>query len=151
MIVIDSNALVVLILGLMDENLIEKHKRTSVYTKNDFLKLCHVIQSFENLVVLPNIWTEVDNLLNNFSGGYKRDYVLKIKELVSLTSEKYLKTNVATKTFIFENIGLTDALILELAKDCELLITSDSQLSDFAIANGIIVYDMKKERNKDFK
>ena len=135
----------------MDENLVEKHKRTSVYTKNDFIKLIAVIQNFENLVVLPNIWTEVDNLLNNFSGSYKRDYVLKIKELVSVTSEKYLKTKLATNTFVYENIGLTDALILELAKDCELLITSDSQLSDFAIANGILIYDMIKERNKDFK
>ena len=39
----------------MDENLVEKHKRTSVYTKNDFIKLIAVIQNFENLVVLPNI------------------------------------------------------------------------------------------------
>lgn len=89
--------------------------------------------------------------MNNFSGSYKRDYVLKIKELVSVTSEKYLKKKLATNTFVYENIGLTDALILELAKDCELLITSDSQLSDFAIANGILIYDMIKERNKDFK
>ena len=39
MIVIDTNALVVLILGLMDENLLGEHKTASVYTKDDFYKL----------------------------------------------------------------------------------------------------------------
>ena len=151
MIVIDSNALVVLILGLIDESLLGKHKTASVYTRDDFYKLLSVIQNFENLLVLPNIWTEVDNLLNNFGGNYRRNYVLKMREVVSKSSAKYLKTRFATATYLFENIGLTDALIIEISKDCDFLITSDSQLSDYATANGILVYDMIKERNKDFK
>lgn len=48
----------------------------------------------------------------------------------------------------FNDLGLTDSLILEYAKNCKLLITSDSQLSDYARANGIEVYDMVKSRNE---
>ncbi|MDF9800021.1 hypothetical protein OKW21_005284 [Catalinimonas alkaloidigena] len=61
-ILIDSNALVLLIIGLIDQNLIPKHKRTSIYRKKDFERLLNVIKDFNHLIVLPNIWTEVDNL-----------------------------------------------------------------------------------------
>lgn len=70
-ILIDSNALVLLIIGLIDQNLTSKNKRTSIYRKKDFEQLLLRIDSLENLVILPNIWTEVDNLLNSLSGRYK--------------------------------------------------------------------------------
>lgn len=151
MILIDTNSLVVLIIGLMNEDLINKHKRTSIYTKVDFNDLLTIIENLEDLVVLPNIWTEVDNLLNGFSGNYKWQYISKLREIISVTSEKYFSSKFATASEYFMEVGLTDSLILEIAKDCKFIITSDSQLSDIAIANGIIVYDMIRKRNEDFQ
>ena len=147
MIIIDTNALVVLIIGLIDPKLIKNHRRTSIYTIEDYNKLLLVIGDISRLVVLPNIWTEVDNLLNNFI-GYKYEYVVKISEIIKNTSEKYFESELATNCEAFFDLGLTDTLILECAKKCKLLITSDSKLSDYAIANGILVYDMVKERNE---
>ena len=147
MIIIDTNALVVLIIGLIDPKLIKNHRRTSIYTIEDYNKLLLVIGDIGRLVVLPNIWTEVDNLLNNFI-GYKYEYVVKISEIIKNTSEKYFESELATNCEAFFDLGLTDTLILECAKKCKLLITSDSKLSDYAIANGILVYDMVKERNE---
>lgn len=46
---------------------------------------------------------------------------------------------------------MTDSLILDEAKNCRLLITSDSILSDYAIANGIEVYDLVKVKNEKLK
>ena len=77
MILIDSNALVVLLIGLMDMSLIGVHKRASIYEEQDFNDLLFVIESFDNLVVLPNVWTEVDNLLNDFAGDHKYLYIEK--------------------------------------------------------------------------
>lgn len=135
----------------MNEDLIDTHKRTSIYTKKDYADLLYVIDKIENLIILPNIWTEVDNLLNNFSGNYKWQYVNKIREIISISSEHYYSSKFASNHDYFFNIGLTDSLILEIAKDCEFIITSDSQLSDIAIANGIKVYDMIKKRNEEFQ
>ncbi len=151
MILIDTNALIVLILGLIDENLLGKHKRASIYSKEDFYRLLNVIGDFKNLLVLPNIWTEVDNLLNNFQGNHKRVYILKIREIVSKSAEKYLETRFCLENQYFERLGLTDSTILELAKECKFIITSDSKLSDYANANGISVYDMIQKRNEDFR
>jgi rRNA-processing protein FCF1 len=150
MILIDSNALVVLIIGLVDDRLISKHKTTSIYTKKDFLQLLQVIGDFKRLMVLPNIWTEVDNLLNRFSGNYKWKYIQSIKFMIQESSEKYLESKLGIENIFFADLGLTDSLILEAGKNCEFIVTSDSKLSDYAIANGIKVYDMVKKRNIDF-
>jgi rRNA-processing protein FCF1 len=151
MVLIDSNSLIVLILGLMNPTLINKHSKTSIYDEQDFHELMYLIENVESLVVLPNIWTEVDNILNRFNGAYKDLYVKKIVETIKLTTEAYLESNRVEGSHCFYEIGLTDTLILEYAKQCQLLITSDSALSDYARANGIEVYDMKEAKNRKFR
>jgi len=152
MIVIDTNALVLLMVGLLDENLIASHKRTSLYEKVDFYHLLEAIQDFENLLVLPNVWTEVDNLLNGFKGNQKWAYLQALKALMESTTEQYLASKITLQSHTsLMALGITDTLLLEVGKDCELLITSDSKLSDYAQANGIRVYDVKKQRNERFE
>ncbi len=150
MILIDANALVVLLLGFMNPSLINTHKRTSIYEKQDYDDLVFLIGKFENLVVLPNVWTEVDNLLNNFKGDYRYLYIEKLTETVKLVSEQYIPTLGATDDPAFVDLGVTDTLLLQAAKECQLLITADSALSDYAIANNILVHDMVKNRNRRF-
>jgi rRNA-processing protein FCF1 len=151
MILIDTNALVVLLLGIIDPRLISKNKRTSIYEPEDFYDLLSVIGKLEKIVVLPNIWTEVDNLLNNITGSYKDQYVKVITETINTSSEKYLKSVSGTTNPSFFDLGLTDSLILEYSKECDFLVTSDSRLSDYAQAYGIKVYDMIKARNEKIK
>ncbi|MDF9800022.1 uncharacterized protein YaiI (UPF0178 family) [Catalinimonas alkaloidigena] len=62
-----------------------------------------------------------------------------------------MKSELGVKSDYFIQVGLTDALILELGKKCDLLISADSTLSDIAIANGIKVFDLVQKRNEDFK
>uniref|UniRef100_UPI004049843B hypothetical protein n=1 Tax=Flavobacterium sp. TaxID=239 RepID=UPI004049843B len=144
---IDTNALVVLLLGLMNPKLINQHKRTSIYEEEDFYDLVALVGNLEDLVVLPNVWSEVDNLLNNFNRGHKEKYVEQLTNTIRITTEKFLEAKTATLSYGFYDLGLTDTLLLEYSKECELLITSDSILSDYAIANGIKVYDLVKNRN----
>jgi rRNA-processing protein FCF1 len=152
MILIDTNSLIILILGLIDPKIINNHPRTSIYEEHDFFTLINLIENnLTKIMVLPNIWTEVDNLLNNFRGDRKWAYIQNFKELTNQTSERYLTSMFGANHWHFIDLGLTDALILECAKECELLITSDSKLSDLAIANGIKVVDLVKERNKRLK
>ena len=64
------------------------------------------------------------------------------------TTERYLSSLRGAENPYYFDLGLTDSLILECAKECNLLITSDSRLSDIARANGINVYDMVMARNE---
>lgn len=151
MILIDSNSLLVLILGFINPSLINKHSKTSIYDENDFYILLEVIKDVKSLVVLPNIWTEVDNLLNKFNGQYKTQYVQKIIQTIKDTSEKYIESQSVENNYAFYDLGLTDTLILEYAKKCKMLITSDSQLSDYARANGTVVFDLKELKNESIR
>ena len=151
MFLIDTNALIVLLLGIIDKKLIIKHKRTSIYEVKDYENLSNFIGDFSNLLVLPNVWTEVDNLLNNFTGNQRYEYLIAVKALIEKTSERYFESKKIVPNITFELVGLTDALLIEVAKDCKCLITSDSKLSDLAIANGILVYDMVLKRNERIK
>lgn len=150
MILIDTNALVVLLVGLVDVRLIAQHKRTSIYEEQDFYDLTSIISNLDNLVVLPNVWTEVDNLLNNFRGNHKYKYLQEISTIIKLSTEKYIESKTIIDHESFYDLGLTDSLLLKYADKCKLLITSDSALSDYAIANGIKVYDMVNYRNRRF-
>ncbi|MEP6806042.1 MAG: hypothetical protein ABI892_16050, partial [Flavobacterium sp.] len=121
---------------------------TSIYDEEDFFDLLYVIGDFNQILVLPNIWTEVDNLLNSFGGNYKYQYIQKITEIIKTTSEKFINSKTACECESFFDLGLTDSLVLEQAKSCKLLITSDSKLSDYAIAYDIKVYDLVKVKNE---
>lgn len=148
MILIDANALAILLVGLVDTNLIGRHNRTSLYLEQDYYDLLEIIESFDNLIVLPNVWTEVDNILNDFSGNHKYEYILQITSTIKSTSEKYITSLKATECDCFFDLGLTDSLLLEYSKECKLLVTGDSKLSDYANGYGVLVYDMVKIRNE---
>jgi len=116
--------------------------------EEDFDDLISIIGDFKELVVLPNVWTEVDNILNNFTGHYKVKYIEQLTKTIKLTTEKFLESKLATQSIGFYDLGLTDSLMLEYSKECDILITSDSRLSDYARASGIKVFDLVKNRNE---
>ncbi|MGB3851250.1 MAG: hypothetical protein WA958_14870 [Tunicatimonas sp.] len=153
MTLIDANALVLLIVGMVDENLIGKHKRTSIYSKQDYRDLLLAVRDLHSLVILPNVWTEVDNLLNRFSGNHRWSYITLMRSMLEQTTERYVASVMGGKSNHFMSDGLTDALLVELGKEkqCDFLITGDSALSDIARANGIAIYDTVQRRNENLR
>lgn len=151
MILIDTNALLVLILGLIDPKSISKNKRASIYEEEDFNNLLYIIEDFNKLVILPNIWTELDNLLSNLTGDNKYRYCEILKRLSGQINEKYIASNIGINSDFFYQLGLTDSLIIYYGKNCDFIITADSSLADLALANQIMVYDLVAERNRRLK
>jgi len=68
-ILIDTNILLFLVIGSVDEKLITKIKRTNTFTINEFKLLLDFIKPFSNIVVTPKILTEVSNLLGHLPRG----------------------------------------------------------------------------------
>lgn len=150
MVFVDSNAFIILIIGLMDLNLLATHKRTSIYEAKDFETLLAFIESFDKIITTPHVLTEVDNLLNDFSGNQKYPYIKTITELVKLTSEKYIRSIDVIDDHHFFELGLSDSIILHLRSEYDLLITADSNLSDHAKSLNILVLDLVEYRNSRF-
>lgn len=64
---IDTNLLLVLLIGALDLGHVERFKRTKPYTRNDDELLLAFIGEFERLITTPNILTEVSNLAGQLS------------------------------------------------------------------------------------
>ena len=150
MVFVDSNAFVVLIIGLMDPHWLKDHKTTSIYEEQDFNNLKNAIGTFENILTTPNVLTEVDNLLNSFSGHQKHPYIKAITDIVRITSERLVSSLDVIDYYYFRDLGLTDSIILHLRPEYELLVTADSGLSDHALSLGIPVLDLVAYRNNRF-
>ena len=68
-------------------------------------------------------------------------------DIVNNTTEKFVSSLNAVDHYHFNDLGLTDSVILHLKDEYDLLITGDSNLSDYALSMGIKVLDLVAIRN----
>ncbi len=147
-VILDTNVFTLFLIGKINPTKISKHKRTSVYNIEHYEFLIGLLNEFDSILFCPNIATEVDNLLNdNLFGEDKYEYLLLTKEIFSKSIEKYFETRAIVNDWHYDSVGITDTAILNMAKNCDLLISGDSQLCDFAKAEGIEVFDFKEYIN----
>jgi hypothetical protein len=105
MIVIDTNTLILLIIGNIDTRLFSRHERTSIYDEDDYKFLCDFTKG-KKLITAPNVWTEVDNLLNKtFSRNYKDRYHEIMNEFIVNCIEVYKPSKVFIKKNEFYTLG----------------------------------------------
>jgi rRNA-processing protein FCF1 len=152
MIILDTNSLLVLTLGLVDPNIVNSHERTSIYSKEDFDFLLDQIKDFKRLVIFPNVWTELDNLMKKYPLISRNKYVETLKVLTKETTEEFVRSVEGFEMYSFYKLGLTDSNILYYSTNfkCEYVITSDSNLSDHLIAHGVNVIDLVKIKNSKY-
>jgi hypothetical protein len=62
-IVVDTNLLVLLVVGSASIEYINKHKRLTSFSTDDFELLVELIGMFSDIVMLPHILSETSNLI----------------------------------------------------------------------------------------
>ena len=133
---------------MIDPKRISKHKVLSLFDEADFYKLIEIIKHHSNLIILPNIWTEVDNSMNRSVGEFKNKYVEICKELAREIKENYLASSIGFESDSIYDLGLTDSLLLEWIKEQgHTLISIDSKLCDIAKAYNLKTIDLIKDKN----
>ncbi len=136
-IVIDTNILLLYLVGIVNRERIPRFKRTAQFIPEDYDLLLQLINSFQKVVTTPNILTEVNSLANQL-GEPERSQCLKIFTLLtSQIREEYLESSIVANDDIFSRFGLTDCGIMYLAKDKYLVLTDDLKLSLYLKAQGI--------------
>ncbi len=141
-VVIDTNLLLLLIVGLTSPDYIAVHKcLKGDYTEHDFNLPGLIIGGFSDIVTLPRILSETSNLARQIPGPARRDIQLKFRSFIERTVEIPLTSVQGARREAFENLGLTDAVVLQF---CELdidgakptLLTADTCLADRAKSLG---------------
>ena len=136
-IIIDTNILLLQLVGAVNRERITRFKRTAQFTPEDYDILVGLVKNFQKVVVTPNILTEVNSLTNQL-GEPERSQCLNIFSILTTkVEEEYIDSNVVTKHELFTRFGLTDCGIMLLSKNKYLVLTDDLKLHLYLKSLGI--------------
>lgn len=112
---VDTNLLVLFVVGAVNRNRIATFKRTRQYTKADYDLLLRVLQGFKRLYTVAHVMAEVSNL-SDLVGAEGRQARLVLKEYISLMDEAEMPSARAADDRLFVRLGLVDAAISAVAR-----------------------------------
>lgn len=125
---IDTNLLVLLIVGFTDVNLIEKHKRTNRFVKEDFNLLIEQLKPFEMIWVTSHCLAEASNLLKQTASGNSYNLLFTLKEYTSKFKESHINKDSIFASSIFTRLGVADTGIINKSKKVNCVFTVDFHL-----------------------
>lgn len=127
-ILIDTNLLVLYVVGAASRSYIEKHKRLTEFVVDDYDALLKLINNASAVFVTPHTLAETSNLAR-YIGEPARTEVLKVlKALINDADELPISSKSASAHNEFLRLGLTDAVLLEAADVETILLTTDLEL-----------------------
>ena len=125
---IDSNLLVLLIVGDVGPELIRKHRRLQMFTTEDYYKLSALLDTVQSVFVTPNTLTEASNLLAQHREPERSRLLNRLGYLISQSREVVVASADAAANAAFTRLGLTDAALLQAISASTPVLTVDLNL-----------------------
>lgn len=114
-VVIDTNLLLLLVVGAADPRYIAMHKRLAAdYTAYDFEQVSQIAGRYSEIILLPNTVTEVSSFARQIADPARSRIQGKFRSLLQSVTEFYVESRTAALREEFVELGLTDAAILHL-------------------------------------
>jgi hypothetical protein len=145
--VVDTNLLVLFVVGMTNRNLVAKHKRLRAFSLDDFDMLCRIIASSRQVLVTPNTLTETSNLLGHIDEPGRSRVFETFRAVIRSTTEEYVESRTACGAKEFLRIGLADSGLLEVAGKSRILLTADLDLYLCALSRGLTVQNFNHLRD----
>jgi hypothetical protein len=128
---IDSNLLLLLIMGSFNSSLIGSFKRLAMFTGKDFSFLQLLVARCKAIIVTPHILTEVGNLANSLSQRQKEEWSIYFREwIVKALEERQIRAVEIAASDAFLYFGITDAAIFHASTEVSVL-TVDARLAAY--------------------
>ena len=144
---VDTNVLLLLFIGRIDETLIERFKRTrEVFTVDDYRLLRDYIGKFDHMFTTPQVLAEINSFANFLPGNVRERAMKSFADLITILDEKYQPSRKIALDTEFRRLGLTDASILVAAAERFLVLTDDFRLSSVLSAHGVDVINFNHLR-----
>jgi hypothetical protein len=144
---IDTNLLVLLIVGALGPEQIGKHKLTSKYIEEDYRLLLSFAKQFEHITTTPTILTEASNLLEGYA--YKGQEALVLLQRIVEVAEELAFGSISTMTAYSKSyikFGLSDATIHRVAQENYLVLTDDLRLCAYLQGLGLLAINFNNLR-----
>lgn len=125
---IDTNLLLLFVVGTASREFIPRHKRLKQFTIDDFDLLVDVVSRAQSVLVSPNILTETSNLAAYIAEPARTRIFEKLRQVIAVNTEAYVPSKVAARREEFVRLGLTDATLIEAASTEIAVLTTDLDL-----------------------
>jgi len=145
---LDSNLLVLLVVGLTAPRYISVHKRLKEYVVDDFEILKQLISESAGVVVTPNALSEASNLLRHINEPAKTEIGVAFRKLIQTIREIYVSSVDASSRDEFLGIGLADTALLEVSKQDIMILSVDLNLCLAAQAAGYPAINFNHVRDR---
>jgi len=146
-VLIDTNILLLYLVGRFRPELIGSNPRLSTFTRSDYGTLARFLLHFACIATLPHVLAEVNSLsssLKNLVQACRPTF----REVISELSEGAVSSSAAAARPEFEFLGLTDAAIVQAAdSDPRLVLTDDLRLSVNLAKSGVDVVNFNHLRS----
>lgn len=136
-ILIDTNILLLYVVGLVNRQRISSFKRTRQFSPEDYDLLTQIIRNFHKIVTTPNILTEVNSLSNQLGEPERSSCCRIFGDAIAHFEEAYKPSQELAKLPEFQKFGLTDCGILNVAQGSYLVLTDDLRLAATLHRKGI--------------
>ena len=127
-VLVDTNLLVLLAIGMYRRARISTFNRTRQYTQEDFDLLVRLIALFHTRIVTPHIFAEADNLTRQMPRAEHVAVAAVMTKIIAGTFEIYCPSVDAAQHKNYPKLGLTDCTIIEASPNA-LVVTDDLRLS----------------------
>jgi hypothetical protein len=144
---IDTNLLIVFLVGSTDEKIIDKVKPTRAYSREDYQFLLKLIKHFR-VVTTPHILTEASNSCEKTEKHHKEKIMQQFSQTVINLIEIPIPSKEAVKTPVFRKLGLSDSIIFELGKKGLVVLTDDLELHSYLLGNNITAANINHFRSE---
>ena len=127
-IVVDTNLLLLYLIGRFDQTAITTFKRTNKYAPEDFALLFRLLGSFRRVLTTPHVLTEVTDLAETFNRQRGFGFFRRLQSEIRAFAEHCLASKDVSSTHCFLEFGLADATLKELARQDRLILTDELPL-----------------------
>ena len=148
---VDTNILLLYIVGSLGPDRIARHKRTDTFTIEDYWLLDGLLRKFGGIVVTPNILTEVSNLLGYTDEKTRGNLLILLGSLVRIFEEHYVRSMEAVEAAEFSRLGLADASILSCPTEDLTVLTDDIHLYLALEKRGVAVINFNHLRERAWR
>lgn len=147
-ILLDTNLLVLFVVGTASRGYIEKHKRLTEFAVEDYDALLKIISAASAVLVTPNTLTETSNLAAHI-GEPARSHVFKVlRSVVASSEETYVPSRKASEREEFVRLGLTDASLIETSTNETTVLTTDLDLYLAVLTKGASAINFNHVRDQ---
>lgn len=153
-VIVDTNLVVLLVVGTASKDYISKHKRLTSFSRDDFDLLVILLSQFSDIVTVPHILSEVSSIARHIENPARDKIQGALRDFIESCTEIPIQSIDGARRTEFHRFGITDAVILHVCAMATggatpTLLTADTKLANAAHSLGYSVIDYRQQFQSD--